>query len=318
MANCNHCARKAIIALQHGKLCESHFISYFENKVFKTIQKFKLIDRKDTICVATSGGKDSLTVLYLVKQYLKKQGLDISSLRALAIDEGIADYRDKTLEDLKLFCNDQGIELTIASFKDNFKATLDEAFPIINQVTKKRPCNICGVWRRYLLNKYAKKMGASKLVTGHNLDDEAQAIMMNIYKANTSLFAKLGPMSGISAHEGFTRRIKPLYMCSEKETRLYSFLKKWKVEYTECPNVVQSYRAEIRDSLNTLEEKFPGTKHGIIKSFLDLLPVLRAKLLEDSEEQKKPESCIICSEPSNSKECNACKLKAILEENKNE
>ncbi len=313
MSNCSKCENKAVIILQHGALCSLHFISYFENKVFKTIQKFKLINRNDIICVATSGGKDSLTVLYLVKQYLKRQGMDTTSLQALAINEGIADYRDKTLGDLQKFCADYDVELTVASFKDHLGATLDDAYPKINSVTGKKPCNVCGVWRRYLLNKYAKKLCATKLVTGHNLDDEAQAIMMNMCKANISLAAKLGPMSGVAAHEGFTRRIKPLYLCSEKETRLYTFLKKWDVQYTECPNVVESYRAEIRDSLNVLEEKYPGTKHGIVKSFLDMLPLLQERELSKGTMVSGPQKCTTCSEPSNAQECNACKLKIILD-----
>ena len=161
--------------------------------------------------------------------------------------------------------------------------------------------------------QYAKKLGATKIATGHNLDDESQAIMMNFCKANTSLAAKLGPMSGISEHSGFTRRIKPLYLCSEKETRLYTFLKGWKVEYTECPNVVQSYRAEIRDSLNELEEKYPGTKHGIVKSFLDILPLLKERELAKSSKEYSPQVCTRCAEPSNGEECNACKLQSVLE-----
>lgn len=302
-----------MIQLQHGTLCKQHFISYFEQKVFKTISKYRLISRDDTLCVAASGGKDSLTVLYLVKQYLLKHGMDVSSLQALAVNEGISDYRDSTLEDLRLFCDTHDVPLTIVSFEKEFGSTLDVAYPKINKNSGKKPCNICGVWRRYLLNKYAKKLGATKIATGHNLDDESQAIMMNFCKANTSLAAKLGPMSGISEHSGFTRRIKPLYLCSEKETRLYTFLKGWKVEYTECPNVVQSYRAEIRDSLNELEEKYPGTKHGIVKSFLDILPLLKERELAKSSKEYSPQVCTRCAEPSNGEECNACKLQSVLE-----
>ncbi len=317
MPTCTKCEQPAVIELQHGTLCSAHFISYFEHKVFRTIQKFRLIDRNDTICVAASGGKDSLTVLYLVKKYLEKNNLDSATLQALIIDEGIADYREKTLADLQRFCSENTVDLTIASFEKEFGETLDSAYPKINAKTGKKPCNVCGVWRRYLLNKYAKKIGATKLVTGHNLDDESQAVMMNMCKANTSLAAKLGPMSGVSAHEGFIRRIKPLYLCSEKETRLYTFLKKWKVEYTECPNVVQSYRAEIRDVLNTLEEKYPGTKHGIIKSFLDLLPLLKSRELSKVDDSYEPIKCQTCFEPSNGLECNSCKLKTILLEANN-
>ena len=87
---CGKCDLKAVMELQHGALCKSHFISYFEDKVFRTINRYQLIQRKDRICVATSGGKDSLTVLYLTKKYCEKYQIPTNNLFALVIDEGIA------------------------------------------------------------------------------------------------------------------------------------------------------------------------------------------------------------------------------------
>ncbi|MBI2151456.1 hypothetical protein HYU21_01875, partial [Candidatus Woesearchaeota archaeon] len=59
---CHKCLNPAVIKMQHGDLCASHFLSYFEDKVFQTIQDYRLLERNDTICVAASGGKDSLGV----------------------------------------------------------------------------------------------------------------------------------------------------------------------------------------------------------------------------------------------------------------
>jgi len=78
-------------------------------------------------------------------------------------------------------------------------------------------------------------LGATKVVTGHNLDDEAQAIIMNIFKANTSLAAHLGPISGVQEHSLFVQRVKPLYLCPEKEVKLYTILKRFQVQFVECP-----------------------------------------------------------------------------------
>ena len=172
--SCGKCDSRAVIALQHGGFCKKHFINYFEDKVFKTINRFQLLGRNEKICVAASGGKDSLTVLYLTKKYLEKNGLPTNNLFALAIDEGIDNYREKTLIDLKKFCLGHSIPLQVVSFQEELGKTLDYAYPLINRDANKKPCNVCGVWRRYLLNRYARKLGADKLVTGHNLDDEAQ------------------------------------------------------------------------------------------------------------------------------------------------
>ena len=137
---CNKCKNKAVIKLQHGNLCKNHFLDYFEEKVFRTIKKYHLIDPKDKVCVATSGGKDSLTALYLTQKYLGTK-----ELFALCIDEGIKKYREKTVQDLKEFCKKNKITLKIVKAKDEFEYTLDQAYPLINQKTKKKPCNICGV-----------------------------------------------------------------------------------------------------------------------------------------------------------------------------
>ncbi len=306
---CLYCDNKPVIVLQHGALCKIHFINYFEDKVFKTISKYNLIDKNDKLCVAASGGKDSLTVLYLTKKYLEFRNIPMDTLFALAIDEGIEHYRAKTLVDLRTFCEEHTITLQIVEAKQEFNYTLDEAFPIINKGTKKKPCNICGVWRRYLLNKYARKYGATKVITGHNLDDEAQAIMMNMFKANTDLAAHLGPITGVQEHKLFAQRVKPLYFCTEKETRLYALLKGFQVEFKECPYSNQGLRSYIQTMLNDAEQNYKGIKQGIINSFLAILPLLKEQAVEGREEVK---TCAQCGEPAHQDVCNACKIKNSL------
>jgi len=268
-----------------------------------------MISRDDRICIATSGGKDSLTVLYLTRKYLEKNNIPKETLLALAIDEGIDNYRQTTLEDLKKFCQEHDVPLQIVSNKEEFGHTLDEAYPIVNKDSNKKPCNICGVWRRYLLNKHARKHGATKVVTGHNLDDEAQAVIMNIFKANTKLSANLGPVSGVKEHDLFVQRVKPLYFCSEKETRLYTVLMEFQVDFTECPYASEGFRAHVRDMLNDFEHKYKGTKQGIINSFLAILPLLK----EQAQEYGEIKRCVKCEEPANNEICNACKIKEALQ-----
>jgi len=268
------------------------------------IKKYRLINRDDIVAVACSGGKDSQTALHLVKKYLVKENLPTKNLVALSIDEGIKSYRDKTLKDLQKLCQQEQVQLKLISAKKILGYSLDAALKKVKQ--KKlhyKPCHLCGVWRRYLLNKAARELGATKVITGHNLDDEAQVILMNWFKANTSLAAHLGPISGTQEHAQFVPRVKPLYFCTEKETKLYSFLKKFPVGFQECPYAEEGYRAHIRDMLNEFEQKYPGTKQGIINSFLDILP-----LLKTAASREPISSCTVCHEPANQKVCNACKI----------
>jgi uncharacterized protein (TIGR00269 family) len=296
--SCKICEEKPVIKLTNldRALCKDCFIDYFEKKVKRTISEYQLIDKNDNIVVACSGGKDSTSLLYLIKQ-ITAERRDVK-ITALAIDEGIHGYRDQSLEFLKKFCKEQNVEVKIFSYKEEFGKPLDE----ILKTYKGIPCSICGVLRRYLLNKKSKEMGATKLATGHNLDDESQSVLMNSFKNNVKLSSRLGPITGLSKNKNFITRVKPLYFLSEKEIATYAFLKGFMDKFNECPNVADSFRAHVRDMLNGFESKYPGTKNAIINSFLETLPMLKEKYKDDVEVN----ICERCGEPATKNICKAC------------
>ena len=297
---CKLCKTKPVINLTNNKvqLGSRCFIRYFERKVLKTIRQYNLIENNDNIIVAVSGGKDSLSCLYLMNKIAKKKmRIKVS---ALLIDEGIKGYRNGTIKTAKDFCKKNNIKLTIVSFKKEIGKTLDE---IKNEFPDIIPCSICGVFRRYLLNKYSRKLKAAKLATGHNLDDETQSIMMNQLRNNIPLSARLGPKTGVRKDPRFVPRIKPFYFLSEKECATYAFLKGVMTEFNECPYNTVSYRFEVREMLNNLEAKYPGTKHAIVASFLEVLPLLKEKYKDQNISE-----CKLCKEPTSSEICTACTL----------
>jgi uncharacterized protein (TIGR00269 family) len=279
------------------ELSKSDFLKYFEKKVNKTISKHSMIQKGDKIAVALSGGKDSTVLLYLLSKLSIKRHNKFT-VEAIAIDEGIKDYRKKTLDFAKEFCKQLKIKLHIYTYEKEFSLTLDSMIKKSNNA----PCNICGTFRRYLLNKYAKKLKFNKLATGHNLDDEAQSILMNYFKNNTAINARLGPITGIIKDASFIPRIKPLYFLTEKEVATFAFLMKFNLEYTECPNAADSFRNDIQTLLNDFESRYPGTKHSLVNSFLETLPLLK-------EKQKINATlllCKICKEPSSNEICKSC------------
>lgn len=303
MSECKECKKNPVIVLSESqKLCKSHFLKYFEGKIVKTIKKYNLIQKKDKVAVAVSGGKDSITILHIINQFLKPQKREVI---AILVDEGIRGYREKTIKDAKAFCKKEKIHLAIVSFKGEFGKTLDQ---IVKSQSKKKgqekmnACAYCGVFRRVLLNNAAKKLKITKLATGHNLDDEAQSIIMNQLKVNWKRSAGLGPISGINVQKT-AQRIKPLYFMPEKEVATYAYLMKFGVKFTECPYSHDSFRGDVRDILNNLEEKHPGSKHAIVNSLMDILPTLKEKYKES-----KFGYCKICHEPSSKEICNSCQL----------
>ncbi len=292
---CKICETKPVIRIPNNprKVCKKCFLEYFERKVRRTIRVNRLISKKDIIAVGLSGGKDSITCLKILSEVVP----DRKRIVAIAIDEGIKGYRSKTLSDAKKFCKSNSINLRIFSYKKEFNYALDEMIKLL----KVNPCMICGVFRRYLLNKKARELKATKLATGHNLDDECQSIMMNQFKGNIGLSAKLGPKTGNVTHKGFIERIKPLYFMTEKEVRAYALLKNFNIAFTECPNSKNTFRSYVYDLLNNLEERNPGTKHSIVQSFIEILPLLKERYKE-----KEIKTCKQCSEPSAKEICRAC------------
>lgn len=282
--NCS-CGKKAVIR----ELCKEHFVEFFEQTVVDTIASHQLLKKDERVAVAASGGKDSMTVLFL----LKKLGYNIT---ALAVDEGVAGYRDKSLEDLQVFCDNNNIPLLVVSYKDEFGKDLDT----ILKEQDVRPCSICGVFRRYLLNKFGKQFDV--LATGHNADDESQAILMNLTRANVSLFPRGGPKT-TSNGKGFVKRVKPLYFLTEKEVMTYAFLHNLTRAFSECPYAPTAYRATVREVLNEYERKHPGAKRNVLNHYL------KVRVRDDVS---TTDSCPTCGEPSASGTCKACRLKESI------
>ncbi|MEK6916270.1 MAG: TIGR00269 family protein [Nanoarchaeota archaeon] len=282
---CDSCEKSAIFS--GPQYCKEHFCEYLEDKVLSTIKNFGLLKKKDKIVVGASGGKDSLTILYMLNKFCY-------NVTALAIDEGIKNYRDLSLFTLKEFCEKNKIKLRVVSFKDKFNKSLDEILFKKNE----RPCTVCGVFRRYLLNLHARDYDA--LVTGHNMDDEAQAIVMNLVKNNISALQRAGPKTGITTSKKFTSRVKPLYFCSEKEVMSYAFINNLTTNFNECPNVSMSFRLRIRNTLNEIEGSMPGTKKNIIEWSLNNKGIVVAP-------KTNLEECCVCGELSSTSVCMACK-----------
>jgi len=277
---------------------KSSFEKEFEKKVLDTIDKYNLFTKKDNILVAASGGKDSTTILYILKKY----GFNVS---AITIDSLIGNYTKQNLKNLEKFCKEIDVKLYKINLRDKFGGSVCYIRTVLNKKgVKMKSCSICGVLRRYLLNKEARKIKPNCIVTGHNLDDEAQSIIMNLLRNNLELSARLGPKTGISKDKRFVPRVKPLYFCSEKDVARYSKIKKFDVNYKPCPCRTDSFRKKIIDLLTNLGKKDPEISENIISNFLKTLPKLKGSYQTDEEIA----FCKSCGEPSRGKICNTCQI----------
>ncbi|MBE8539234.1 TIGR00269 family protein [Geoglobus acetivorans] len=298
--NCSYCNRKAVYFQRHsGKhLCRKHFVENFLKRVKRSIRKYRMVRRNERIAVALSGGKDSVVLAQVLKT-LYGERRDIE-LHAITVDEGIEGYRPPTVEISERLCRELDIEHHVVSFRDEIGLELDE----IVKKGNRNACSYCGVFRKYLLNKKAKEIGATKLATGHNLDDETQTILLNFLQSDIERMARLVPSR---VQKGLVMRIKPLREIYEREIVVYALLHNLPVSLEECPYSREPVRAAVRDFLYEFENKYPGRKFSIMRSFETLLPCLW-----EMYPQIDLNSCELCGEPTPRRICQACELKREL------
>ena len=263
-----------------------------ERRVADTIKKYKLLKKSDKVVVALSGGKDSTSVIYI----LKKLGYNVEGLM---IDLYLGQWSETHKENMTKFCENNNIPLTIVDLKKE----LGQGICFIKAVLKKQKnltgCTVCGIIKKWILNKWAKKLKADKIVTGHNLDDEAQNVLMNFLKGNILLGVNSSPSAGGKPVAGFAQRVKPLFFIPENDIRAYAKKRKFEILYDKCPCSFETYRSDTRDWLDNISDK---EKLAIVKNFQELVPKLR------TENVFELKICKSCGEPSRSDICNYCKI----------
>lgn len=271
-----------------------------EKQVEKTLKKVG-ISKKDKIIVALSGGKDSTLTAYLLKKY----GYNIEGFH---IDLKIGSYSERCLVAVKELCDLLGIKLHLYDIKNemgNSMCYLRSAVQTKNRSQGKnelKNCAICGVIKKWIMNKEARRLKGKYIATGHNLDDEAQTFLMNILKGSPKLSSNSGERTQNVANKKFIPRIKPLFNVAENDIREYTKKLKLPVVYEKCPCSFDSYRITLRKFLNTLSEE---DKKNILKNFE------RVSLKMGKMKGKEINYCTNCGEPSRNKMCKKCELLKI-------
>ncbi|MBR5503809.1 MAG: TIGR00269 family protein [Methanobrevibacter sp.] len=298
MVSCTKCGNPNVIIKRKASgqaLCKDCFIQSIEKKVRQTIKKENFIERGDKVLVALSGGKDSVVTLEILNSYRERHIIDLC---AVTIDEGIAGYREEGVEIAKSHAERLGIPHKVVSFKESFDIDLDE---IMAHEDHRGSCTYCGVFRRWIINRAAREFGATKIATGHNLDDESQAILMNYLEGNVENLAKIGPKTE-SKDELFTVKIKPLREIPEKEIGLYALAKGLDIHLAGCPYAQESFRMEVSNILKDLSIEHPTIMYSTLRGFDKIRPAIRDEFLSNFTYGR----CERCGEPSSNRLCRAC------------
>ncbi|KAF9741471.1 hypothetical protein PMIN06_010586 [Paraphaeosphaeria minitans] len=282
---CAHCKTNRALILRpkdHSKLCRPCFLTTFETEIHHTITSTGLFTRGERIAIGASGGKDS-TVLASVLKTLNERydyGLD---LILLSIDEGIKGYRDDSLETVKRNAEQYGMQLCILGYDELYGWTMDQ---VVEQVGKKGNCTYCGVFRRQALDRGAARLGLTHVVTGHNADDVAETVLMNLLRGDlprlsrtTSIVTSTPSLAADPAANTHIKRSKPLKYAYEKEIVLYAHHKNLDYFSTECIYSPEAFRGSARALIKNLERVRPSAILDVVRSGEDM-----AKLVPDSDE----------------------------------
>ncbi len=191
----------------------------FKNKLWSkfvaAINKYKLIEDGDRVCVCISGGKDSMVMARLFMQLEKHSGYNFKAVY-LVMNPG---YNDINLQTIK-----NNLEIL------KIPAVIEETniFEIANSQTKS-PCFLCAKMRRGALYNLAKKYGCNKIALGHHYDDVIETTLMNLL--NSGSFQTMLPKLKSANYEGM-ELIRPMYLIREKD--IIAFKNYHHLQFIQC------------------------------------------------------------------------------------
>ncbi len=282
-------------------LCREHFLEWLPEQTQRFVEKYGMLGWDDRILVAVSGGKDSLSLW----DVLHRLGYHADGLYiGLGIDGGIS-YSAESQRLAGEFATARSLRLTVVDVAQAEGATIPEAASLTHRGQVK-PCSLCGLTKRHIMNRVAREGGYDVLATGHNLDDEAAVLFGNTLNWSVGYLARQGPVLEASV-DGFARKVKPFCRFYERETAAYALLRGIQYIYDECPHAVGSTSIYYKDVLNRMEADRPGVK---LSFYLAFLQAKQEGLLAQprSGEGVALHPCPTCRQPtSNPGQCTFCR-----------
>ncbi|GAA5867653.1 hypothetical protein JCM3774_001546 [Rhodotorula dairenensis] len=289
-------------AVEHGTVAnDDHQYDHDGAHATEAPRRKHLFKRGERVAIGASGGKDSTVLAYVMKLLNERYdyGLDLC---LLSIDEGISGYRDASLDTVKRNAEQYDMPLKILSYSELYGGwTMDK---VVAEVGKKGNCTYCGVFRRQAIDRGANILDVDHIVTGHNADDVAETVLMNVLRGDMPRLQRCtaittGSEAGPSAAAASTnatgsckrnqadadvddleaeeevldnllpktiKRSKPFKYVYEKEIVMYAYFKKLDYHSTECIYAPTAYRGYARALVKDLEAVRPSAIVDLIYS----------------------------------------------------
>jgi len=309
---CRKCGAAAAINMRHHRLalCGNHFLEWVPEQTQRAIERYRMFAPTDRVLVAVSGGKDSLGLWdVLVRLGYSAEGVYIG----LGIDGGVG-YSNQSLARCRAFAEAHDLTLHTVDVPAELGAGIPEAARLTHRGQQK-PCSVCGLAKRHIMNRVALEGAFDVLATGHNLDDEVAVLFGNTLAWATGYLARQGP--ALEARPGFARKVKPFCRLQERETAAYALLRRIDYVYDECPHAEGSTNLVHKDLLNRLEAERPGAKLSFYLSFLRARESGTLALPEAAQPNSELHACTTCGQPTSAPgECTYCRTKRRVSEKK--
>ena len=216
------------------------------------IADFNMIEDGDLIMVCLSGGKDSYTLLEILRNLQKHAPIDFK-LHVVNLDQKQPGFPSDVLPD---YLSDLGADYKIIE-KDTYSIVTDK----ISE--DKTYCGLCSRLRRGILYNYAEEIGADKIALGHHRDDIIETLFLNMFFGG-----KLKAMPPkLLSDDKRNVIIRPLAYCKEKEIIKFSNLMNFPIiPCNLCGSQTNLQRQAIKEMLKDWDQKFPGRVETIFRS----------------------------------------------------
>jgi len=214
-------------------------VAYLERQMIslcgKAIHGWRMIADGDKVALGLSGGKDSLGLLWLLRERMRRIPIEFE-LTPIHIDMG---FGNVDVAALRRFCAELGLELLV--FESDFGPRAHSP-----ENRKNSPCFFCALKRRAQMFKMCREHGCNKLALAHHQDDIFETFLMNILHAGN--ISTMLPVQTL--FRGELKIIRPLSLIGADQTRRFAQLKELPVQPPCCPSAGQTTRAQAGRALD--------------------------------------------------------------------
>ncbi len=226
----------------------------------KAIHDFNMIEDGDHVLVSVSGGKDSMSLLWLLRERIKRVPIEYG-ITAVHVDPG---FGSDSADRMRTFFTECGFKHEIIISDCGPRAHSPENL--------ENPCFLCSMLRRKAVFKLASELKCNRIALGHHKDDFIETFFLNIFFG--------GSVSSMLPVQEFFRGsvtvIRPFYMIDERIIKDYAEAMGFPKVSLGCPTAGASKRQDIKRLLNNLystNRKIKGNIfHAIRNVKLNYLP----------------------------------------------